>query len=80
MAVVGHIQILCNLRAVTIEIVGHIVVLFAEHTPAYEVSAVRARNGHEATVNLVGRALCEAHGGNHREDKGQNGFLHHCCR
>ena len=56
---VRHFEVLCNLGAIAVEVVSHIVVLFAEYAPADEVTTA-ARHSHESAVNLVGETLGEA--------------------
>ena len=58
--VVGDAQgLVVELRAVAIEVVLGVVILFAEDSPADEGSTARlSRNGHKSSVELVGHSLC----------------------
>ena len=75
MGVVGHFQVLGNLRTITIEVVRHIVVFFTQDAPADKIAAATGHS-HKSTVELVGKTLCEAQSGKQSEDRCENKLFH----
>ena len=56
--IVRDAKVLCQKRAVAIEIVGNIIILLTQQTPAYECAATGCRNRDQSAIQLVNGSLC----------------------